>query len=53
MINIKEDLNNDYIKLFGISTPGSKLIMQGDDIVRKSTSSRNLSSERRFLCASR
>lgn len=33
MLKIKEDINNDYIRLFGISTPGSKLIMYGEEIV--------------------
>ena len=33
MINIKEDMNNEYIKLYGISTPGSKLITCNDEIV--------------------
>ena len=33
MISIKEDLNKDYIRLYGISTPGSKLIMFGEEIV--------------------
>lgn len=32
MINICEDRNNDYIRLYGISTPGSKLIMYNDEI---------------------
>lgn len=32
MINICEDVNNEYIKLFGISTPGSKLIMYNNEI---------------------
>ena len=32
MIKICEDLNNEYIKIFGISTPGSKLIMYKDEI---------------------
>lgn len=33
MINICEDLNRDYIRLFGLDTPGGKLIMYNDQIV--------------------
>jgi len=33
MIKICEDLNNDYIKLFGLSTPGGKLIVCNNQIV--------------------
>lgn len=33
MINICEDKNNEQIKLFGISIPGSKLIVYNNEIV--------------------
>ena len=33
MIQIHEDLNNEYIKLYGLSTPGCKLIKYEDKIV--------------------
>ncbi len=32
MINICEDLNNDCIKVFGLCTPGSKLIMYNENV---------------------
>lgn len=33
MLKIEKDVNNEYVQLYGISTPGSKLIKYGDIIV--------------------
>lgn len=33
MIDIVEDMNNEFVELYGISTPGSKMIKCNDNIV--------------------
>ena len=33
MIKIENDINNEYVQLYGISTPGSKLIKYNNTIV--------------------